>query len=46
MSLSSVALVLFGNFSNSTMCLEERIKKEMLYMEICAFKKFESGFCS
>lgn len=32
MYVASVALVLVGNFSNTTMCLEERIKKEMLYM--------------
>lgn len=32
MYVASVALVLLGNFSNSTMCLEERIKQEMLYM--------------
>lgn len=41
MYVASMALVLLGNFSNLAMCLEERIKKEMPYMSICAFKKFE-----
>lgn len=30
MYVASVALVLLGNFSNLTMCLEERIKEKML----------------
>ena len=32
MYVASVVLVLLGSFSNSNMYLEERMKKEMLYM--------------